>query len=78
MNQGTDPRQPDPAGQRRRVMRRAARMYTPTRMWDYLFLHGLALQAARRALREDDRLFVPLEWQDADDSGDASEEDAGA
>ena len=46
-------------------MRRAARLYAPTRMWDYLFLHGLALQAARHALRDDDRLYVPREWEDA-------------
>ncbi len=37
--------------------------YRPRRMTDYLFLHGLALRAARRTLREDRaKLYPPAEW----------------
>jgi hypothetical protein len=33
-----------------------------------MFLHGLALSAARRALREDEKLYVPPEWEDSSDA----------
>jgi hypothetical protein len=44
--------------------------YTPRRIRDLLFLHGLAVLAARRALREGDALYVPPEWERADDARD--------
>lgn len=50
-------------------MRRLAAAYSPARLRDMLFLHGLALSAARQALRDDEprpdeRLYVPREWSD--------------
>ena len=36
---------------------------------DYLFLHGLAIHAARRALREGPPLYVPEDWSE-DERGD--------
>ena len=52
---------------RRRVtMSHLAASYAPRRIGDFVFLHGLARIAARQALRADDRLYVPGDWQPAD------------
>lgn len=58
-------------------MRQLAASYAPTRLRDMIFLHGLALSAARQALREDEpppeeQLYVPRDWVDAY-GGDAAE-----
>jgi hypothetical protein len=45
------------------TMGHAARSYTPTSPADFFFLRGLALVAARHALREDEKLYVPREWE---------------
>lgn len=47
------------------TMRELAAGYAPRKLRDHLFLHGLAVIAARRALREGDRLYVPREWERA-------------
>ena len=39
--------------------------YRPKGVRDHLFLHGLAVLAARRALRAGDALYVPREWERA-------------
>lgn len=51
-------------------MRELAAGYAPRKARDHLFLHGLAVIAARRALREGDRLYVPREWEQADPAED--------
>ena len=48
------------------TMGQLAAAYSPKRIRDLLFLHGLAVLAARRALREGDPLYVPSEWERAD------------
>ena len=40
----------------------ALRDYRPRKATDYLFLHGIAIHAARRALREGPPLYLPAEW----------------
>ena len=47
-------------------MSHLAASYSPRGIGDFVFLHGLARIAARQALRADDRLYVPREWQHAD------------
>ena len=46
-------------------MSHLAASYSPRRIADFVFLHGLARIAARQALRADDRLYVPREWDHA-------------
>lgn len=51
-------------------MRQLAAAYSPSRLRDMFFLHGLALSAARQALRDEqprreEPLYVPREWSDA-------------
>ena len=46
-------------------MSQLAASYSPRRIGDYMFLHGLARSAARQALRADSRLYVPREWERA-------------
>lgn len=58
------------SGARRLTLRQIAAAYTPTRLRDMLFLHGIALSAARQAIRDDqarleEQLYVPREWADA-------------
>ena len=55
------------------TMRQLAAVYSPKGVRDHLFLHGLAVLAARRALREGDRLYVPREWERADPGFDDDE-----
>ncbi len=49
-------------------MRQLAAEYRPKGVRDHLFLHGLAILAARQALRAGDSragdsLYVPREWE---------------
>lgn len=46
-------------------MSHLAATYSPRRVGDFVFLHGLARIAARQALRADERLYVPREWEHA-------------
>ncbi len=63
----------DEAGPQRRRLKRPkvtmsnlAASYSPRRIGDFVFLHGLARVAAHQALRADDRLYVPREWEKTD------------
>ncbi len=60
----TDEVGPEPR-RRRLTMRQLAASYSPRRFGDFIFLHGLARIAARQALRDDERLYVPREWERA-------------
>ena len=53
-------------------MRQLAASYSPSRVGDLIFLHGLAISAARRALREGEPLYVPREWADDGASGETA------
>ena len=41
-----------------------AASYSPRRIGDFVFLHGLARIAAHQALRREERLYVPREWEE--------------
>ena len=47
------------------TMRESGRNYSPTSAADFFFLHGLALVAARHALREPEPLYVPRDWDES-------------
>lgn len=47
------------------TMGHAGRSYSPTSTADLFFLHGLAVVAARHALREGEKLYVPPEWEES-------------
>lgn len=57
-SRGRSRRRPGP------TVRSLARSYSPRRLLDLLFLHSLALSAARRSLRDvEPPLYVPREWE---------------